>query len=116
MLWGYHDLILEINTCVLKAGTVLSSGVFPARNPVLIQITNSRKILPAARFILPRAVFHRNGLPGNRNNCPLFSEAAPTDFGTIMSLLTPLMMVKAIPSKFPLTVEILNLLRCCNNG
>ncbi|TNV70590.1 hypothetical protein FGO68_gene9857 [Halteria grandinella] len=57
--------IFETNTCVLQAGSALSFGVFPARNRVLFQITNSRKILPPARFILPRAVFHREGQPGD---------------------------------------------------
>jgi len=65
----HNDLILEINTCVLYAGSALSYGVFPARNRVLTQITNSRKIPPPARFILPMAVFHRNGQPGNRTIC-----------------------------------------------
>jgi len=57
---------MKINTCVLWPGSALSSGVFPARNRVRHQITNSRNILPPARFILPGAVFHRNRQPGKR--------------------------------------------------
>ena len=45
------NLILETNTCVLLLSSVLSSGVFPSRNCVLFQITNSRKVPPPARFI-----------------------------------------------------------------
>ncbi|OYX97889.1 MAG: hypothetical protein B7X86_02790 [Sphingobacteriales bacterium 17-39-43] len=52
---------MEINICVLYAGSALSSGVFPARNHVLFQITKSRKIPPPARFISAGAVFHRKG-------------------------------------------------------
>jgi len=46
-----QELIFETNTCVLSASSALSFGVFPARNHVLFQISNSRKILPSARFI-----------------------------------------------------------------
>ena len=59
-------LIFETNTCVLQLVSVLSYGVFPAKNHVLCQITNSRKIPPSARFILPGAVFHRDGQSSNR--------------------------------------------------
>ena len=58
------NLILEINTCVLLLSSALSSGVFPARNYGLCQLTNSRKIPPLARFNLPRPVFHRKGQSG----------------------------------------------------
>jgi len=55
----HNNLILEINTCVLYAGSALSYRVFPARNPVLAQFTTCWKIPPPAKFILPEAVFHR---------------------------------------------------------
>jgi len=70
--YGFHaapdeyDLILESNTRVLSLGSVLSFGVFPARNSTLVQIIHSRKIPPSARFSLPDAVFHREGQSGNR--------------------------------------------------
>jgi hypothetical protein len=56
-------LFVETNTSVLLVISALSSGVFPARNRVQCQITNSRKIPPPARFILPGVVFHRDRKP-----------------------------------------------------
>jgi len=66
---SYNNWILESNSCVLSAGSALSYGVVPARNRVVIQIANSRKLPPPARFILPWAVFHRDGKPGKRTIC-----------------------------------------------
>ncbi|OYZ33385.1 MAG: hypothetical protein B7X86_08435 [Sphingobacteriales bacterium 17-39-43] len=59
-------MFFETNTCVLQVSSVLSSGVVPARNRVLYQITNSRKLPPPARFILPGAVFHWERQPCKR--------------------------------------------------
>ncbi|MBM3403029.1 MAG: hypothetical protein FJY21_12135 [Bacteroidetes bacterium] len=46
--------------------SVLSSVVFPAKNPVLIHLNKFRKILPPARFITPGAEFQGDWQPGNR--------------------------------------------------
>ncbi|MDO8992701.1 hypothetical protein [Daejeonella sp.] len=72
---------MEINTYVLSAGSALSSGIVPARNHVLFQITTSRKLPPPARFILPGAVFHWDGQPGavGAREMSLFEDYDPDE-------------------------------------
>jgi hypothetical protein len=48
---GVIIIDFETNTCLLWGSSALSSGVFPAKNYVLFQITYSRKIPPPPRFI-----------------------------------------------------------------
>ncbi|OYZ47276.1 MAG: hypothetical protein B7Y19_07955 [Sphingobacteriales bacterium 24-40-4] len=62
-------MFFETNTCVLYVSSALSSGVVPARNRFLFQISNGRKLHPPARFILPDAVFHWDGQPWNGTIC-----------------------------------------------